>query len=70
MGKFVFLACPTDPLKGLELSTLNLAWVRSSILCQYFLSYANTLKKRIKRYNIIGFRLIFTKKQSNKKEEK
>ena len=42
------------PLKGPELSTLNLAWVQSSILWQYFLSYANTLKKRIKRYNIKG----------------
>ena len=23
MGKFVYLACPTNPLKGPELSTLN-----------------------------------------------
>ena len=52
MGKFVYLACPTNPLKGPELSTLNLAWVQSSQLWQYFLSYSNTLKKRIKRYNI------------------
>ena len=50
MGKFVYLACPTNPLKGHELSTLNLAWVQSSILWQYCLSYANTLKKRVKRY--------------------
>ena len=46
MGKFVYLACPTNPLKGPELSTLNLAWVQSSILWQYFLYYANILKKR------------------------
>ena len=54
MGKFVYmyLACPTYPLKGSKLSTLNLAWVQSSKLWQYFLSYANTLKKEIKQYNI------------------
>ena len=36
-GKFVYLTCPTNPLKGLELNTLNLTWVHSSILWQYFL---------------------------------
>ena len=45
MGKFVHLACLPNPLKGPELSTLNLAWVQSSILWQYFLSYANILKE-------------------------
>ena len=54
MGKsvYMYLACPTYPLKGPELSTLNLAWVKSLKLWQYFLSYANTLKKEIKQYNI------------------
>ena len=54
MGKsvYMYLACPPYPLKGPELSTLNLAWVQSSKLWQYFLSYANTLKKEIKQYNI------------------
>ena len=46
----MYLACLTNHLKGPELNTLNLAWVQSSILWQYFLSYANILKKRIKRY--------------------
>ena len=49
MGKFVYIACPTNPLKGPELSTLNLAWVQSSILWQYFLSYAYTQKKERKK---------------------
>ena len=44
------LACPTNPLKGPELSTLNSAWVQSSILWQYFISCAKILKKTIKRY--------------------
>ena len=54
MGKsvYMYLACPTYPLKTPELSTLNLAWVQSSKLWQYFLSYSNTLKKGIKLYNI------------------
>ena len=47
IGKFVYLACPTN------VSNLNLAaWVQSSRLWQHFLHYAITLKKRIKRYNI------------------
>ena len=54
MGKFVYLACTTNPLKGPELSTLNLVWVQSSILWQYFLSYAYILNKRITRYTIKG----------------
>ena len=47
MGKFVYLTCPTNPLKGPELSTLNLAWVQSSMLWQYFLYYANILNGTI-----------------------
>ena len=45
----MYLACPTNPLKGPELNTLNLTWVHSSILWQYFLSYANILKKKKKK---------------------
>ena len=49
MSRFVYLACLSNPLKGPELSSLNLAWVQSSILWQRFLSCANILKNENKK---------------------
>ena len=49
----MYLACPTNPLKGHELNTSNLTWVHLSILWQYFLSYANTKKIQKSKVSVV-----------------